>query len=320
MSTEQDCLTTDLFYAALTRYIDENKPDPIARRQLEAWKLEWKNEDTASSFDNDDEDDIIPSTNPAEQQQHIIRGTLQIEGEYVIVKLKMECTWNSNSSTSSSPNDGILTYSCRVASAKFRETTTGNTSNDNKDAKTDRKIRSKMIARLKQDSYISKLLDLGSSGTRTDKFDPRLAKAKIHVHEADHILEERADVSETAAEAIRRSVWSSAESSLDVVEVMLAFPSLPGTSHKSDITTITTTPLANRAKLRLLEDAMLDECEKEGEGELIEDLKISSSSSNPATAAGDIDESAVTGDLKKDRKGGKGGRGKVGRKKAKFQS
>jgi hypothetical protein len=71
---------------------------------------------------------------------------------------------------------------------------------------------------------------------------------------------------------------------LDLIELILALPSLPGTYHHHDhhhrnhqehqSIDDTTTPLANRAKLRLLEDAMLDECEKEGEGELIQELTI----------------------------------------------
>ena len=56
------------------------------------------------------------------------------------------------------------------------------------------------------------------------------------------------------------------------MEVILALPSLP---CQSTARVSTTTRLANRAKLRLLEDAMLDECEKEGDDEIIEDLTIS---------------------------------------------
>merc|ERR1719506_499809 len=44
-------------------------------------------------------------------------------------------------------------------------------------------------------------------------------------------------------------------------------------------------PLADRTKLRLLEDAMFDACEREGEEELIDELRISPSISAAAVAA-----------------------------------
>ena len=84
-------------------------------------------------------------------------------------------------------------------------------------------------------------------------------------------FEERVDVIDSVAEGLRRGVFSSAESSLDVTELLLSLPFLPGSAHK-----VVHCPLADRAKLRLLEDAMFDACEREGEDEIIDDLKISS--------------------------------------------
>ena len=88
-------------------------------------------------------------------------------------------------------------------------------------------------------------------------------------------------VSEDICEAIKRAVWSSAESPLDVFEMLVQLPLLPIVEHasldpsKNNGQKMTTTPLANRAKLRLLEDAMCDACEKEGDNELLDDLQIS---------------------------------------------
>jgi len=55
------------------------------------------------------------------------------------------------------------------------------------------------------------------------------------------------------------------------------FPRSPEATADSGGTTTTTTIsiLADRAYLRLLEDAMFDACEKEGEDDLLDDLNIS---------------------------------------------
>jgi hypothetical protein len=139
-----------------------------------------------------------------------------------------------------------------------------------KEEKTERKIRKKMISRLLQDSYVAKLLGLEEENKSSTKLC--LAQASIYVNASKFEMEERVDVSEIAAETLRRALWSSTTSSLDILDVILALPSLPCRSTDS---VTTTTRLANRAKLRLLEDAMLDECEKEGDDQLIDDLTIS---------------------------------------------
>eukprot|EP00536_Pseudo-nitzschia_multiseries_P018991 jgi/Psemu1/293730/fgenesh1_pg.3545_\ len=167
-----------------------------------------------------------------------------------------------------------------------------------------------MVARLRKDSYISKLVEgldaakATKKGTNTTKGSKKknrphqssqqhdehddddddglcLARASIYVNASTFEMEERVDVTETVAETLRRALWSSAPSSLDVVEVVLALPSLPcattttTTTTKSSTSGKKTTRLANRARLRMLEDAMLDECEKEGDERILEDLNIS---------------------------------------------
>ena len=91
-------------------------------------------------------------------------------------------------------------------------------------------------------------------------------------------MEERVNVSDPVAEGLRRALFSQAESSLDLVEILLSLPILPTATSSATATATAlsfTCPLANRAKLRLLEDAMLDACEREGEDDLIDDLTIS---------------------------------------------
>ncbi|MGK3754038.1 MAG: hypothetical protein ACI8RD_006346 [Bacillariaceae sp.] len=267
-------LTTDLFYDAVKNYIDYNKPDPIAKRQLEKWKLDWKNTDSqkidvsivsgANSFVD------CPATN-------VIQGTLEIFGDYVAVTIKMECVWKDGKKK----EDGRLSYQVDVVSAKFIERKNDDDEDEEEESKAERKIRKKMISRLSQDSYISKILALSSIKEKSNHDVLCLAQASIYVNTDKYELEERVDVSDTVAETLRRALWSSTKSPLDIVDVILALPSLPchnSAANSSSTTTsssTSTTRLANRAKLRLLEDAMLDECEKEGEDQLIDDLSIS---------------------------------------------
>ena len=258
-------LTTDLFYTSLTNFIDYNKPDPIVRKQLESWQLNWEGHNfRASGITDGDEQDS--GTHPVDwNPTDAITGTLEIRGDYVAVMLEMKCIWADGEAAqnNNSTEDGRLYFTCRLKSGKLIE-------KKEDEEKTERKIRKKMVSRLRQDSYIMKLLGSGKESKSSADF--LLFQASIYVNAEKFELEERVDVSQNAAEILRRSLWSSTTSSLDIVGVMLSLPTLPCRSAGK---TEGTSRLANRAKLRLLEDAMLDECEKEGEGQLIEDLKIS---------------------------------------------
>lgn len=250
--------STKGFLDAIERFIDENKPDPLSLKQLSCWSLEWK--------DSDDQDfPLSPS--------HALKGTLRITGEYLVVSLIVTCSWSTSDTDDS---HGTLYYSCR-ASAKVRTKSEWKKSRQadgyNNNTKANDKVRSKMIKRLQQDAYISKILiqDNSDDKQKTKREPPILAQAKIIVDDTG--LEERVDVSEAICEAIKRSIWSSAESPLDIIDLILQFPCLPTIEHQDIIST--TTKLANRAKLRLLEDAMVDACEQEGEDEILQDLAIS---------------------------------------------
>ncbi|CAJ1951990.1 unnamed protein product [Cylindrotheca closterium] len=240
------------FLRAIEQYADDNKPDPLSLKQLKGLSVEWENR-----------------TLPPVQQSftfdptHLIHGILSITGEYILVRLSIICAWTFDES---SPKHGNLSYKCG-ASAEMVESKKM-TDGFNEKAAVDEKIKSKMQKRLKKDAYISKLLT-NSKGDRTESDWPVFASAEIRSLMDD--LEERVDVSQPIAEAIKRAVWSSAESTLDIVDLLLQFPCLPTSMH-TDI--IATTELANRAKLRLLEDAMVDACEQEGEDQILEDLTI----------------------------------------------
>ncbi len=284
-STQQVRLSSDLFRKALDKYIDCNKPDPLSRNQLEGWSLQWH----GSEEDQKDMDgDIL--TDPS----HLLQGRLEIGGDFMVITLHTTCMWKATlNGEKASTQYGDFYFSCH-ATARFwtssemknrgknnQEEKEAIQLSDKKDQKIQEKIQAKMMTRLRNDAYISKLLvgssiDVNSQQSPSKKGLQRmlLAQAKIRFSPTD--LEERVTVSDDICEAIKRAVWSSAESPLDVVEVLLHLPFLPTTDHiPSKENSIYSTSLANRARLRLLEDAMCDACEKEGEEELLDDLKIS---------------------------------------------
>ncbi|GAX28199.1 hypothetical protein FisN_22Hh225 [Fistulifera solaris] len=115
---------------------------------------------------------------------------------------------------------------------------------------------SKLKDRLHKDDYICKLLSS----------KPVLLEANI-LHSEDQ-LEERVDCKDDVAEGIRRAILPLADSALDVFEVLLALPFWPETNK-----------LGHRARLRLLEDAMCNECEEQENEQAVEDLELGSPSS-----------------------------------------
>ena len=106
-------------------------------------------------------------------------------------------------------------------------------------------------------------------------------------------LEERVNVNDGTLEGIRKAIFSHTEDNLDVLELLLKMPYLPlscrggdgdgssatpstqGTEY-SNSQTKTRDMLGDRVYLRLLEDAMFDSCEREWEGDMLDDLNISS--------------------------------------------
>ncbi|KAL7560385.1 hypothetical protein ACA910_002342 [Epithemia clementina (nom. ined.)] len=201
-----------------------------------------------------------------------------------------------------------------------------------KDQKQQRMIHKKMIQRLQQDSYLSTFVNASNNPLDVCEASILVGKAAATAgagdatavaittnQENDTIntpattsscvdrLEERVHWNESTVETIRRAVFSQAESTLDVLELILSFPFLPSKVAKTDSSNSTENKedanmssteddanisataarpakheatealpfLARRAKLRLLEDAMYDACEQEEEEEIIEDLHIS---------------------------------------------
>uniref|UniRef100_A0A7R9WVX5 Uncharacterized protein n=1 Tax=Craspedostauros australis TaxID=1486917 RepID=A0A7R9WVX5_9STRA len=276
---QHQSLACEQFEQAVAEYLDEYKPDPIQRRQIQDWSLSWTSHDDVPASSTD-------ATDLPFEPTHSMKGELEIQGVHVVLTLRSECVWKWMSEDDS--KNGSLQF-ILSARARFR---TKAEMNANADAtgdastqqlspaerkaekqrrKVEERIRVKMLQRLQKDSYICNLVP-----TPTTHACKVLATALVHVKDTE--LEERVNIDDDVAEACRRSVLSTASSPLDLIELLMALPYLPGNS------------LANRAKLRLLEDAMFDQCEKEGEDELLDGLSICDKTGGDGDGDGDNDD------------------------------
>lgn len=208
------------FQEALEKHIDQSKPDPLARKQVEAWNLNWRQDHDVSSTTD------------------VLIGCLEIHGDYVIVTIESHCSWTS-------PNHGTLDFTLR-ARARFAPKKKGLD-------KTSTKIRTGIMKRLREDDYVKPLLESKEG----------MILCEAHILSDNGELEERVLVDENVVEGLRRSIYSQAEDNLSVMELLMSLPYLPCDNN-----------LAHRAKLRILEDAMVDECVNEEENELLDDLTI----------------------------------------------
>ena len=335
-------ISTAQFHAAITRHIDETKPDPLAKRQLERISLSWKEDEGEGS---------LALRNQRQQQQQnnrtsLVNGVLTLSSEYISIVIRAVCEFRVSSVSASKTtlpttlsDDKIapkavgatsliqsedvlkssfddefyfqLTVHAKLKS-KSLETTIADENDDNLTMKTKREQQCKMehrlhlgmTNRLQSDVSIRRLLllpDIDRSDNHTannncinsSNIDEgiTLCEALIQRNRATQSLEleERVNVDESVLEGIRAAIYSHAEDNLDILELLLNMPYLPriaggcgfifplvSSSFTSDDATTMTiiNELAQRAYLRLLEDAMFDACEKEGEDELLDDLTI----------------------------------------------
>jgi hypothetical protein len=96
------------------------------------------------------------------------------------------------------------------------------------------------------------------------------------------VREERYGTDESAAEAIRRCVWSSADDAADVLQFVVQYlPLLPAAPAGAPPGFGAGSPaaqaairLADRARLRLLEDALVDACQRQADDEMVGGLGL----------------------------------------------
>lgn len=260
---EHHSLEGEAFQKALERYVDENKPDQLVLKQIQGWDMQWSSSSESSST----EPNVELSFTPTDQLQ----GSLTWKNEYMMAEIECLCCWEPPEKGTKLSGSLYFSMQAQLRVRNKHDKNNNNNADEEKKPKAEKKaqekIRSKMIQRLKEDAYIKRL-----SPDKDSKKKSILCEARVNVSSEGGQLEERVDVTDNVAEGLRRALFSQAESALDVVELLLSLPLLPGSAHA--LTSIHC-PLADRAKLRLLEDAMFDACEREGEDELIDELKIS---------------------------------------------
>lgn len=278
-----------MFQRALERYVDENKPDPLVLKQIEKFEMSWTTtqQEVSGDADNSGSSKLGCPSDLSFTPTDVIHGVLTWKGDYMCAEIEALCCWaphvksdsTGNTEIYKMPSHGSLYFALRPT-LRFRtkhDKRTGDESKSKEERKADEKIRSRMIKRLKEDAFIKKLVPDTPKSEQAET-EIILCEARVSVNSPENDtdtrvsqFEERVDVTDSVAEGLRRGLFSSAESALDVAELLLSLPILPCKAHK-----IIHCPLADRAKLRLLEDAMFDACEREGEDEIIDDLKISS--------------------------------------------
>jgi hypothetical protein len=161
---------------------------------------------------------------------------------------------------------------------------------ERKERSMNRKLRSNMVKRLCDDPMIRQILVEKEEAASAPVDGVLLCEALIQRNETSNKhtkCEERVNVNSETIEAIRNAILSHCEDNLDILEILLSMPYLPrvGYYHEKDKnehnidnnikSEETLKALSRRAFLCILEDAMFDACEKEGEDEMLDDLNLS---------------------------------------------
>jgi hypothetical protein len=222
-------LHSTLFQQSVLRYLDATKPDALARKQIESWTLEWKEQ---------------------ENKNTPLEGSLTINGDFVVLTLQVLCNWTYENGIGSLDFSMHARAKCRTKNEVKKLTRI----EQNRETKSS-KIRAAIATRLNGDDYI-KILLLNDNVL--------LCEAAILVDDKQKQLEEKVYINDDGMESFRRCIYSHAEDTLVVMEFLMSL----------DFLSTPDCPLGHRAKLRLLEEATLDACEKQGEEEILHDLAI----------------------------------------------
>ena len=288
-------LTTREFTDSIARHIEASKPDQLTKTQIESLHITWEEQE---KFDG-----IVDGSGcDAGTQTSSLRGTLTLSSDYISVAIQVVCNWKKTDYKSrkrgqSSPKRFQEEFYIKLtASARERNVAALFGSNKNErqlqqdlgGRKVSEKLRDEMLSRLRSDHYIRQLF--GDNENNDNAEGATLCEALIQQNlqppkEGKSIgsnsgrideLEERVNVDEGTLQGIKNAIFSQCEDNLDVLELLLNMPYLH--DKGAAVSNQLQSKLAERAYLRLLEDAMFDACEKEGEDELLDDLNISKGS------------------------------------------
>lgn len=305
-------LTTSRFNDALARHIDASKPDPLAKNQIESLYINWEQEEEQLDGVDDDSRGGTAGTKTSSLRGTLTLSSEYISVSiHVQCHWKMKdqsgqnkerrCDMNSKSASTTS-SDGVDAAAAKQFQEEFDFKLTASASKSTvrskdaheqggKDCKASEKRRAEMLKRLRSDHYVRRLFVDDKANTDCLVGAPlcealiqqNLRSGVISASSNNDIdeLEERVNVEEGTLQGIKNAIFSKSEDNLDVLEILLNMPYLPRLSSPSSndkddaVSNQLPSKLADRAYLRLLEDAMFDACEKEGEDELLDDLNIS---------------------------------------------
>ena len=241
-------LSQESFQKALERYLDDNKPDRHVREQMESWSFQWKPSKTEGRLQ------ALPFA-----PTHVVSGDLIWQGEYIRLNFNILCCWEGTR------KDGSIYFLCNAVQGEFCKAPKTDESLSEKEANAAKRVREKMVERLQSDDYIRKSIN-------KDVEHQTFLEATVRIKSTGE-LEERVYCDENTAEAIRRGLFTTAENRLDVFDWMVSLPFLPSSAHQGQVGV--TSPLADRVKLRCLEEATCDACDQEEEEVLVDELHIS---------------------------------------------
>ena len=302
-------LTTDHFRQALARQIDALKPDPLARRQMETLRLDWRQ---AGEGTDAPRMALGPGTSLERDCGGPLRslcGNLRLASEYLAITIRAESDCkcrasapgdepgedegggegdddaDGDSDTSrhfdSRHFDNEFSMELTVAAECLRFIPPQEGEIDDKELKRRRNLHDGMIKRLKSDPLLRQLMSDEHHGMKHVPLCEAWVQENTHSNtpagrrKRARELEERVHVNEGALDGIRRAIFGRCEENLDVLRVLLDMPYFLRQSSNLGATAPEAAALAERAYLRLLEEALVDACEREGEDELLDELSIS---------------------------------------------
>ena len=311
--SESNELCSSIFRRAVLRYIDEKKPDPLTRQQLSNLYFGWKhfrkrNDDVSSGSDGD------KSQNSATIDGCLsIYGSYIVVFLHVCCQWECGRTIEPVDRRISTAQIHLCMWvEARFLSTEEKiKYQIGNEIEgmNQKERRAAAKMEAKVINRIQTDPYIRRILKKEILSYTNDKSENLLCEVFIQrtANEVEVIvekdtsstgkttkpdisnLEEKVFVSSDLLEALKRSLFSQFDSNISVMDFLLEMPYVPkkmelskslvgNKSERSlhcpfkenDLTEM----VSRRVHLRVLEDVAIDECEKEGENDLLSDLSL----------------------------------------------
>jgi len=254
-------LDTFMFDEAVASFIDEYKPDPLVKKQIQKLQFDWREAETIHLHENEFLN--------RHSSKNIIQGILHISSEYCTVNVDATCVWHNGIETQHEMYFS-LNVSATLHDIQSTKFSSIDDKNDRKENRMNKKAHSGVVQRLRGDTLVKRFLDvdqvlLAEAHVKFNCEDPDLHRITK--------LEERVISSTDSIGGLKTLLFSFMESNIEVLEFLLHLPYLP--REKQGASLKPSRELGERVALRLLEDAMLDECEKEGEDDMLEDLNLS---------------------------------------------